>query len=92
MLISHHTTLFSPKYKLFIVHVCAQSLQSYMILCGPMGSNTLGFTVHGSFLQEYWGGLPFPTPEDLPDPEIKPMSLVSPAMKANSLRSEEAHV
>ena len=21
--------------------------------------------------QEYWSGLPFPTPEDLPDPEIK---------------------
>ena len=24
--------------------------------------------------QEYWSGLPFPTPEDLPDPEIKPKS------------------
>ena len=22
--------------------------------------------------QEYWGGLPFPTPEDLPDPGIEP--------------------
>ena len=27
--------------------------------------------------QEYWSGLPFPTPEDLPNPEIKP---VSPAL------------
>ena len=24
--------------------------------------------------QEYWSGLPFPSPEDLPDPEIKPLS------------------
>ena len=24
--------------------------------------------------------MPFPTPEDLPDPEIKPASLVSPAL------------
>jgi len=24
--------------------------------------------------QEYWSGLPFPTPGDLPDPEIEPMS------------------
>ena len=24
--------------------------------------------------QEYWSGLPFPSPEDLPDPGIKPMS------------------
>ena len=30
--------------------------------------------------QEYWGGLPFPSPGDLPDPGIKPMSLKSPAL------------
>ena len=30
--------------------------------------------------QEYWGGLPFPTPGDLPDPGIEPMSSVSPAL------------
>ena len=30
--------------------------------------------------QEYWTGLPFPTPGDLPDPGIKPASLVSPAL------------
>ena len=30
--------------------------------------------------QEYWGGLPFPSPEDLPDPGIKPASLMSPAL------------
>ena len=29
--------------------------------------------------QEYWSGLPFPTPEDFPNPGIKPMSLVPPA-------------
>ena len=27
--------------------------------------------------QEYWGGLPFPTPGNHPNPEIEPMSLVS---------------
>ena len=30
--------------------------------------------------QEYWGGLPFPTPGDLPDPGIKPTFLASPAL------------
>ena len=30
--------------------------------------------------QEYWSGLPFPTPGDLPDPGIKPTSLMSPAL------------
>ena len=35
--------------------------------------------------QEYWSGLPFPPPGDLSDPEIKPMSLASPAMQADSV-------
>ena len=32
------------------------------------------------FRQEYWSGLPFPTPGDLPDPGIEPMSPVSSAL------------
>ena len=28
----------------------------------------------GFFRQEYWSGLPFPPPGDLPDPGIKPVS------------------
>jgi len=39
----------------------------------------------GFFRQEYCSGAPFPTPGDLPDPGIKPASLVSPALQANSL-------
>ena len=35
--------------------------------------------------QEYWSGLPFPSPEDLPDPGIKPRS---PALQADALTSE----
>ena len=38
--------------------------------------------------QEYWSGLPFPLPGDLPDPGIEPMSPVSPASQADSLVSE----
>ena len=30
--------------------------------------------------QEFWSGLPFPAPGDLPDPGIKPASLVRPAL------------
>ena len=30
--------------------------------------------------QEYWSGLPFTTPRDLPHPGIEPMPLVSPAL------------
>ena len=35
--------------------------------------------------QEYWSGLPFSSPEDLPDPGIKPVPL---ALQADSLRPE----
>ena len=35
--------------------------------------------------QEYWNGLPFPSPGDLPIPRIEPES---PALQANSLPSE----
>ena len=37
------------------------------------------------FRQEYWSGLPFPSPGDLPNPGIKPES---PALQADSLPSE----
>ena len=30
--------------------------------------------------QEYWSGLTFPSPGDLPNPGIEPVSLVSPAL------------
>ena len=35
--------------------------------------------------QEYWNGLPFPSPGDLPDPGIEPGS---PALQADTLSSE----
>ena len=35
--------------------------------------------------QEYWSGLPFPSPGDLPDPGIEPKS---PVLQADALTSE----
>ena len=43
---------------------------------------TMGFSE-----QEYWSGLPFPSPGDLPDPGFDPGS---PALQADSLLSEPA--
>ena len=48
-------------------------------------SATLWTVVHQAplpirfFQQEYWSGLPYPSPEDIPVPGIIPASLVSPA-------------
>ena len=39
----------------------------------------------GFFREEYWSGLPFPSPGDLPHPGIEPWS---PALQADSLPSE----
>ena len=38
----------------------------------------------GFYRQEYWNGLPFPSPGDLPHPGIKPRS---PALQADALTS-----
>ena len=46
-------------------------------------SLSLGFS-----RQEYWSGLLFPSPRDLPGAGIEPASLVSPALAADSLPLE----
>ena len=35
--------------------------------------------------QEYWSGLPFPPPEDIPNPGIEPLSRSSPTLQVDSL-------
>ena len=46
-----------------------------------MNCSLLGSYLRGIFFrQEYWGGLPFPSPEDLPNSGIELVSLVSPAL------------
>ena len=35
--------------------------------------------------QEYWSGVPFPSPGDLPDPGMEAMSPQSPALQEDSL-------
>ena len=38
--------------------------------------------------QEYWSGLPFPSPGDLPNPGIKPGSPMSPALAGGFFTTE----
>ena len=35
-------------------------------------------------MQEYWSGLPCPTPGDLPNPGIEPVSHASPVLQVDS--------
>ena len=38
--------------------------------------------------QEYWGGLPFPSPGERPDPGIKPIPPASPALAGRFFTTE----
>ena len=58
--------------------------QSCPTLCDPTVAHQAPLCT-GFSRQEYWGGLPFPLPGDLPDPGTKPGS---PALQADSLPSE----
>ena len=50
-----------------------------------MGCSLPGSSVHGILQEEYWSGLPFPSPGDLPNSGIEPRS---PALQADALTSE----
>ena len=50
------------------------------LLCNPMDHTRQPPLSMGLSRQEYWSGLPCPSPGDLPDPVIEPMSLTSPAL------------
>ena len=59
--------------------------QSCLTPCDPMDCTHQAPLSMEFFRQEYCSGLPFPSPGDLPDPGIEP---VSPALQADSLPSE----
>ena len=50
-------------------------------LCNPMDIQSMEFS-----RQEYWGGYPFPSPGDPPNPGIEPRS---PTLQADSLAAEQ---
>ena len=58
----------------------AQLLQLCLTLCNLMDCNPPGSSVHGISQEEYWNGLRFPSPGDLPNPGIEPASFMSPAL------------
>ena len=66
--------------------VVSNSLQPYGLqksLPGSSGGDLLGFP-----RQEYWSGLTFPSPGDLPYPGIKPMSPTAPELAGGYFTTE----
>ena len=59
--------------------------QSCLILCDPMDCSLPGSTFHGILQARILESVPFPSPEDLPNPRIKPRS---PTLQVDSLLSK----
>ena len=70
---------YKPKH---IKNCCCLVLKSCLTFVTPWTVACQTPLAMGSSRQEYWSGLPFPPPWDLPDPGIEPES---PALQADSL-------
>ena len=64
---------------------CVLVAQLCLTLCDPMDYSPQAPLSMGFSRQEYWSGLPFPSPGDLPNPWIEPGSR---ALQADSLPAE----
>ena len=67
------------------VKVKVKSLSRVRLFATPWTAAHQAPPSMGFSRQEYWSGLPFPSPGDLPDPGIEPRS---PALQADALTSE----
>ena len=65
--------------------VKVKSLSRVRLFTTPWGVAYQAPPSVGFSRQEYWSGLPFPSPGDLPNPGIEPGS---PALRADALPSE----
>ena len=59
---------------------CAQSFSHVWLFSAPWNVACQAPLSMEFSRQEYWSGVSFPTPGDLPDPGIEPTSLTSPAL------------
>ena len=82
-----HISLQLSLYQVWINHVWSEvkSLSRVRLFPSPWTVAYQAPPSMGFSRQQYWSGLPFPSPGDLPDPGIKPGS---PAFQADSWTSE----
>ena len=70
------------------VCVCAHSFSHVQLIVTPRTVARQVPLSIGFSRQEYWSEQPFPSPGDLPDPGMEPMSLVSPALVGGFFTTE----
>ena len=71
-----------------MVDVCAQSLSRVRLFETPWTAACQAPLSMRFSRQEYWSGLPFPSPGDLPDSGIKLLSQVSPTLAGGFITTE----
>ena len=71
---------FSDNCKCMSAAAAAKSLQSCPTLCNPTDCSPPGSSVHGILQARILEWVPCPSPGDLPDPGIEPMSLMPPVL------------
>ena len=71
-------------YDLIVQHLCVCVCVSFSVMSDFLQPHQAPLSL-GFSRKEYWSGLPFPFPGNLPDPGIEPGS---PALQAGSLPSE----
>ena len=71
--------------KLQMLSVKVKSLSRVQLFATPWTAAYQAPPSMGFSWQEYWSGLPFPSPGDVPNPGIEPRS---PTLKADALPSE----
>ena len=72
--------------------MCAQSLSHVQFFATPWTVSHQVPLSMGFSKQEYWSGLSFPPPWDLPDPGIEPTSPVSPVLAIGFFTTEQSWV
>ena len=77
-----HIYVHNVKVKALVTQLCLTLGDPMDLTVGYQAPLSMEFS-----RKEYWSGLPFPSPGDLPNPGIKPGSL---AMQADSLPSKPA--
>ena len=79
------TSLFTPELHLLL---CVKSFSHVWLLVTPWTVACQAPLSMGFSRQEYWSEFPFPSPGDLPDSGIKPMTLRSPMLAGGFFTTE----
>ena len=87
-LAGYNTNIYPLTHSSLCLRLCAWMLSCVQLFGTPWTAAHQALLSIEFSRQEYWSGLPFPTPGNLPDPGIKNASLVSTALAGGFFTTE----